>query len=150
MLLKWPNDLLVYDGKIAGILLERHDDAIVVGIGINVTHAPELPDRKTESLEGANGKLMGHADKVLDDLADRFAECVKQWREMPLSRTLLEWTVRSHRYNDRIRITGSDGEVMHANYRGIDESGALKVQPLGAHETIVHAGDVTLEWHDKE
>lgn len=150
MLLKWPNDLLVYDGKIAGILLERQDHAIVVGIGINIAYAPELPDRKTECISYANGKFANGPEKVLPMLADHFAQRLAEWRDQPLSHTLLEWTVRSHRFNDRIRITGPDGEVTHAHYRGIDESGALKVQPLGAHETIVHAGDVTLKWHDEE
>ena len=38
--LKWPNDVLVRDGKIAGILLEHADDALILGIGLNVLQAP--------------------------------------------------------------------------------------------------------------
>ena len=38
--LKWPNDVLVRDGKIAGILLEQADDALVLGVGLNVLQAP--------------------------------------------------------------------------------------------------------------
>src|SRR5450631_4357130 len=42
--LKWPNDVLVADRKIAGILAEAHGDAIVAGIGLNVTLTQaELP-----------------------------------------------------------------------------------------------------------
>ena len=49
--LKWPNDVLVADRKIAGILAEAHDDAIVVGIGLNVTlTAAELPVTGATSL----------------------------------------------------------------------------------------------------
>jgi len=38
--LKWPNDVLLRGGKISGILLENIDDALIVGIGINVLRAP--------------------------------------------------------------------------------------------------------------
>ena len=39
--LKWPNDVLVNDGKIAGILVESVDDAQIIGIGVNVLEARE-------------------------------------------------------------------------------------------------------------
>lgn len=38
--LKWPNDLMVGDAKLAGILAESRGDAVVVGVGINVSAAP--------------------------------------------------------------------------------------------------------------
>lgn len=54
--LKWPNDVLVHGGKVAGILAEQAGDAIVVGVGINVTVGrEELPVAGATSLalEGA-------------------------------------------------------------------------------------------------
>src|SRR5262249_56785789 len=43
--LKWPNDLLVDGRKLGGILVERVDDAVAIGLGLNVsTRADELPD----------------------------------------------------------------------------------------------------------
>jgi BirA family biotin operon repressor/biotin-[acetyl-CoA-carboxylase] ligase len=39
-MLKWPNDLLVDGAKLAGILLERIDDAVIIGIGVNLAHHP--------------------------------------------------------------------------------------------------------------
>src|SRR3546814_16078595 len=48
--IKWPNDVLVDGAKIAGILLERAGDAVVAGIGINVTGHPVGLDRPATSL----------------------------------------------------------------------------------------------------
>src|SRR5690606_18841144 len=49
--LKWPNDLLVGERKLGGVLAERVDGAVVVGIGINVTLRPdELPVEQATSL----------------------------------------------------------------------------------------------------
>ncbi len=49
--LKWPNDVLLAGNKLAGILLESHGDGqggvawVIPGIGVNLAHAPILPDR---------------------------------------------------------------------------------------------------------
>ena len=38
--IKWPNDILLHDGKLAGILLERIDEKVIIGIGLNLISAP--------------------------------------------------------------------------------------------------------------
>ncbi len=40
---KWPNDILINGQKIAGILIEIYDPYILIGIGVNLAHAPALP-----------------------------------------------------------------------------------------------------------
>lgn len=43
--IKWPNDVLIYNRKLAGILCERHGDNVIAGVGINVNQkvfAPEI------------------------------------------------------------------------------------------------------------
>ncbi len=74
--LKWPNDVLVADRKIAGILAEAHGDAIVAGVGLNVTlTGAELPVPTATSLllEGAacldRERLLA---AVLTELAGRY------------------------------------------------------------------------------
>jgi BirA family biotin operon repressor/biotin-[acetyl-CoA-carboxylase] ligase len=52
LVLKWPNDLLLADAKLSGILLERTGDAVIVGYGVNIAHHPDLPDRVTTDLAG--------------------------------------------------------------------------------------------------
>ena len=49
-LIKWPNDILIYNRKLAGILCERHGDNVIAGVGINVNQkvfAPEIALRAT-------------------------------------------------------------------------------------------------------
>jgi len=40
---KWPNDILVNQEKVSGILIEKEKDYLLIGIGINVKHAPSIP-----------------------------------------------------------------------------------------------------------
>ena len=52
--LKWPNDLLLDGAKLAGILLERSGDAVVVGFGVNLAAAPaDRPAATTAALAGS-------------------------------------------------------------------------------------------------
>ncbi len=78
--LKWPNDVLLGDAKLAGILVERVERpdgaAAVVGVGLNVsTTAAELPvETATSLLLGGAGEvdradLLGH---VLDALGEEY------------------------------------------------------------------------------
>ncbi len=59
-MLKWPNDILVGGAKLAGILIDAAPvqerlDWLVIGIGANLQHAPDLPDRATTSLAAVGG-----------------------------------------------------------------------------------------------
>jgi BirA family transcriptional regulator, biotin operon repressor / biotin---[acetyl-CoA-carboxylase] ligase len=57
--LKWPNDVLVNEAKLAGILAEQAGDAIVVGAGINVTVShDELPAAETTPSGGRTTSLV--------------------------------------------------------------------------------------------
>jgi BirA family biotin operon repressor/biotin-[acetyl-CoA-carboxylase] ligase len=75
-MLKWPNDVLLGDAKLAGILLDAAPngqklDWLVLGIGMNLRHAPEIPGRATTSL-AAHGVAISPqeaADAVLSSLS---------------------------------------------------------------------------------
>ncbi|MDO9485882.1 MAG: biotin--[acetyl-CoA-carboxylase] ligase, partial [Actinomycetota bacterium] len=80
---KWPNDLVVVDHssrKLGGILSEAHgDDAVVVGIGINVSMTPaELPIPTATSITLEGGSAAREA--LLAAVMVNFAECLKRWR----------------------------------------------------------------------
>jgi BirA family biotin operon repressor/biotin-[acetyl-CoA-carboxylase] ligase len=73
--LKWPNDVLVNERKVAGILVERVDTAVVVGIGLNVSLRPgELPVESATSvaIEGGIADRESLAKEVLRALARRY------------------------------------------------------------------------------
>lgn len=79
--LKWPNDVLVNDGKIAGILVESVDGAQIIGIGVNVLEAPRNAPYKTATLVGAGGiaTVDGARDILLDSLAKHLEFLDRTW-----------------------------------------------------------------------
>ena len=86
---KWPNDVLIGERKLAGILAEAHGDAIVVGVGLNVTSGPAelaVPTATSLRLEGAAAGREALLEAILAGLAGRYrAWCAAPgapgWRE---------------------------------------------------------------------
>ena len=94
LLLKWPNDLLLGGAKLSGILLDRVDDAVIVGIGVNLAHHPDLPGRATTSL-AAHGVSVDPA-AFLDVLAEAFARWLERWRGEGVAAVRARWLERAH------------------------------------------------------
>jgi len=96
---KWPNDVLIGDEKVAGVLIEGDGTHLLVGIGVNVRHAPAVPQsgaqrgRASTCLADHGG---GGADEDARDLAAALAEGIASWvqNERPDSAAgiLAEWT----------------------------------------------------------
>jgi BirA family biotin operon repressor/biotin-[acetyl-CoA-carboxylase] ligase len=76
--LKWPNDVLAGEAKLGGVLAEAHADAIVVGMGLNLTSsAGDLPAGATSlALQGASST---EEEPLLASLLARFAGWYLRW-----------------------------------------------------------------------
>ncbi len=141
--LKWPNDALVRGAKIAGILLERSSDSVVVGIGVNIRHAPDLQDRQTTSILRENGAYAESAEMVLSILAERFAIRLNRWRTEPLAATLDAWTDAAHPIGSSLSVGGEDERVT-GTFAGLNQNGALMLRLADGAVRTIHAGDVSL------
>ena len=142
LILKWPNDLLIDGAKLSGILLERAEDAIVIGIGVNLAHHPDLPDRPTTSL-AAHGAPADPA-AFLDVLAEAFARWLSRWRQEGLDPVRIRWLDRAHAPGTALTVHLPDGSKMDGLFDGLTAEGALILREAGGNRRIIHAGDVFL------
>jgi BirA family transcriptional regulator, biotin operon repressor / biotin---[acetyl-CoA-carboxylase] ligase len=140
--LKWPNDLLLGDdlGKAGGILAQAAGDAVVVGIGLNVsTRRAELPEGgaslATEAAECTDRDPLLRA--VLRTFADRYAE----WNADP-DRLRPAYEAVCDTIGRPVRVQLPDGTALVGTATGLDGSGRLVVR-TGAGDVPVSAGDVT-------
>ncbi len=141
--LKWPNDLIHDGAKVAGILCERVAEAVIVGVGVNVANAPDLPDRRTTAIQLQNSHNANDAGNVLTRLAPMFAHRLAKWRDQPVGATIEAWLARAHEAGSDLKVT--DGDVrIEGKFAGLADDGALQLRLLDGTLRIVHAGDV--EW----
>ncbi|RZU33059.1 BirA family biotin operon repressor/biotin-[acetyl-CoA-carboxylase] ligase [Blastococcus saxobsidens] len=142
---KWPNDLLARDGrKLAGILAEASGDAVVVGVGLNVsTTADELPDTGT-SLSGVTGATVDRAPVLLAFLRAverRYRGWVEALGDPVLSGLARDYLAWSSTVGSAVQVTMPDGSTLAGTARAVDWDGRLVVDtPEGTVELA--SGDV--------
>lgn len=127
--LKWPNDVYIGGRKVCGIICERHDEKIVVGIGVNVrqTEFPEEIAEKATSLarEGVTVSVDEMTDRVLEELGEGY----ERWRRggfAALHPELVEIDFLKGREVTVMR-TDDDGEPTRGICGGIAADGSLLV-----------------------
>ena len=138
--LKWPNDLLIGGAKCAGILMERKGDAVVIGIGVNLVSAPDLPDRPTATL-AAHGAMLDR-DRFADALAIAMVDALWTWRQQGMEAIVRAWLPQAHPVGTPLRVSeqGIDG-----TFDGLAPDGALRLRRPGGEVMLIHAGDVELQ-----
>lgn len=145
--LKWPNDLLIGGRKLAGILAEASGDAVVIGIGINVSTAPEeLPVgpgglAPTSLLaEGASVER----DLLLIETLRSFGSWYKTLTQEPDPERiglLGQYRNLSATIGHEVRVELPTGAALSGLATGIDVDGRLLVEADGGIQAIA-AGDV--------
>lgn len=141
--LKWPNDVLVDGRKLGGLLVERISDAVVVGMGINVsTRAEELPITTATSVMLAGGVADRESlvKEVLRAFERRYAEFVATRGAaasvLPAYRDVCE-TI-----GHRVTVQVAGGPVAAGIAVAVDDGGMLVVRDDAGVERAWSAGDV--------
>jgi len=141
-MLKWPNDLLIGARKIAGILLERVERVVIIGVGVNLASHPEDVDRPATSLR-AEGNLAPPPEVFMQDLAHAFSASLATWRSA-LDEILDRWLRSTHPVGTPLTTHGPAGETLSGVFAGLEPDGALRLRLADGEVRIIHAGDVFL------
>ena len=140
--IRWPNDLMIEGRKVGGVLCEKVGGALLVGVGVNLNHAPgELADvdQPATSVLAATGRETPRGDA----LAAIVRELLAGWTDSPsvlTSTEIAELSARSALAGRRLRVDGVVGEP----------SGSVRsVRNLSARAVAI-ASDGTLEVVDDQ
>lgn len=140
--LKWPNDLMVGQAKLAGILLEREGAAVVVGIGVNLAAAPKIAGRETIALAD-----LGPApprDSFADALAATFERELERWRTAGHEPLLRRWQAAAHPPGTALTVHEPAGAAVSGAFAGLADDGSLLIRLEDGTLRPIHAGDVSL------
>ena len=151
--LKWPNDLLLNNGKLGGILIEggqaKAGDPtwMIIGVGINLRN----PEAIQENLDaGLRVSSLSQLTKTIPDVEYLWLKLIAS-----LEHHLAEFDLHGFKsckdswmkwdayQNQSVCISGAGKDPVYGIAKGVDETGALLLQQ--DNKTIaIHAGDVSL------
>ena len=141
---KWPNDILSVNGeKLSGMLLERSGEAVVIGVGLNLTHHPDGLDRPVTDLT-LLGAIPPHPQAACEILASAFGVWLKRWREGGLPEVLRAWQKAAHPVGTAITVNLPSGESLEGLYAGLLVDGALQLRLADGTIRGIHAADIFL------
>ena len=147
--LKWPNDVLLRGGKLAGILLESIGIAgavshVAIGVGVNLAAAPDAADLEAEalrpvSMRGALGVHVAPED-FLDHLAEAYAQFEDQFSTYGFAPIRVAWLEHAARLGQVITARTGNA-VQTGTFVDVDATGQLVLEtPKG--RTAIPAADV--------
>lgn len=150
--IKWPNDLLLNNKKIAGILLEQGKDChgrqwTVLGFGVNCLHYPQNVLHKATSFTNEGYAVL--PSEIFQSLFDCTAEALANWQKYPLPENLSsQWLERCCGLGSQIEVRLAN-ETLSGIFENLDKSGNLILQTKDETRYIA-AGDVFLSQENEK
>jgi BirA family biotin operon repressor/biotin-[acetyl-CoA-carboxylase] ligase len=129
-MLKWPNDVMIGDRKVGGVLLDAdwsgdERGIIFLGVGVNLNNALPTSLGEATSLSEETGEVID-LDAVLESLLERLDSILSMLKEDP-GKVLAQWEALSETLGNRIVIKTSSGDVFEGVAKSIDSDGALEL-----------------------
>ncbi|MFT8353567.1 MAG: biotin--[acetyl-CoA-carboxylase] ligase [Gluconobacter japonicus] len=145
-MLKWPNDLLLSERKMAGVLIEAGGRAdhkwIVVGIGANLRQAPEIEGRKLSALS----EVAAPPDPVVfgRNLTLQMDHWVGVWEAAGFAPIREAWLERAHPIGRHLAVQRRETYIS-GSFSGLDEQGRLLLALPSGEIIPVVTGDILLD-----
>ncbi len=149
---KWPNDIVLNDRKLGGILLESFQSGqpyetnsgkkpwVVVGVGINVDSHPPRTEFPATCLKDAGVELVS-AKIILSRFIHHFIECYNLWNTKGFAPIRKKWTTAAWGMEKRLSARLPDS-IIEGICQGIDAKGSLLLKLDSGKQHQIHAGDV--------
>lgn len=139
---KWPNDVLLNGEKVAGILIETYKDVLIVGVGVNVAHAPVGVQFPATFLNRQQANVL-EPGCIIDKLVDVYIKQRENWEKKGFHDIQSAWLQSAWRLGGEITVRQEDRDVVGI-METIDETGALCVRTHEGHSVKLYVGDLIL------
>ena len=130
-LIKWPNDILVNNANISGVLIEYAGRFVIVGIGINVHTNPTVAEYKTTRIDE-------YADVEVTDVMSRLVKNLDKFINADFDSVRKRWMELAAGLNKLVKYRGEMVELI-----GVNDNGALVVR-RGPEYLLVHGDEISM------
>ncbi len=139
---KWPNDVMADGVKLAGMLLESADENwLVLGLGIDVAHAPPLDRIERPAIALAQLGFVGTAKDVLEEFVGQMDIWLKVWRQDGFAPIRAAWLERAIGLGGPILVR-LETETVTGTFLDLNGDGALVMEDEAGQTRVILAGDV--------
>lgn len=148
---KWPNDLLINEAKLAGILVEIQGDiggayALLIGVGINVNETPAVGERQVTSLMEEFNRPVDRSSLLICFIKE-LEKNIEVFKQDGFSSFYKRWNAMDA-YQGRLVQVEQGGQVLLGTSKGVDRNGVLLVESDGVLHSV-HGGEVTVRTVDE-
>jgi len=143
--IKWPNDILVDDRKVSGILIESENlgdgrQAVVIGCGVNIAHRPDDPLYPATTL--AEADVTTSPDQLFARLMQELAAVLMEWDEgRGITAVVNAWKMHVKGIGGPITVNLPDRSISGV-FSGIEDDGRLLLQLPAGDMRAIASGDV--------
>lgn len=137
--LKWVNDVLIDEKKVCGILLEKVNNSLLIGIGVNLSEAPVSPDFTACSLQNYGKQIS--SEEFISILLDIFKTKYNTWLQLGFNPIRNSWKKNCYRLGEQIKVGFPDGTELSGRFKDIDRDGMLIIGVRGK-ERFINAGEI--------
>jgi BirA family biotin operon repressor/biotin-[acetyl-CoA-carboxylase] ligase len=137
--LKWPNDLLLNEKKIAGILLEGKSDSYgsyaVLGIGVNTASSPDNTIFPANNLRNCGIEIS--PSQLLKKFLTHFEKNYRNWQNFGFAAARRSWLSSAYKFGEKISVrNGTDGAMIEGVFKDLDDDGVLILELLDGFKKI--------------
>lgn len=156
--IKWPNDLLLKDKKVTGILAEmsltetQEVDYVIVGIGVNVDVSKQvLPEEIRVKAASLNQELHRaySCETVLGVILKQMAEIYEQWQQNGSSAVLPVWESMNCTLGEKVLVKDEDKEIFSGRAVSLDAEGGLVVRDESGQEKSYNFGEISILYRNR-
>lgn len=144
--LKWPNDLVINNAKLAGILIENQNNIanqtceLVIGYGLNIGCCPVVEGRETTCLHNWGQKV--NRDQIFQSLIKNNEKWLDIWQQGANVTDICEnWLSHSQPIGTAITVKHGN-DIKQGQFFGLDESGSLKLKQSDGTIDVITAGEL--------
>ncbi len=144
--LKWPNDILINQAKLGGILIENVSEPnaqiseVVIGVGINIQSSPVVDERDTTCL--ADHKCFVQRDSLLNALIEALDIWLKRWDNgNNFAEIRNAWCEKAAPIGAPLSVRIGQ-ERLRGKFAGLDEKGALKLELQDKSIKLITGGEI--------
>jgi len=144
IVLKWPNDILIGDKKICGILSEYSHKSAIIGIGLNVLDFATSEDISGiyTTMEQASGGKADDFSRIKHEFLDCINDVIKLHRDADINSLTRIWFEEAGLAGKHVDVKNRMEQNISGVVKGISEIGELIIAAEEGALTYINSGDI--------